>query len=250
MLARSSDIRRDVFFFPSQGLRLYGSLYAAPGLVRFGAVVSPSIGLEASQSLDPAHALASAVAELGGAGMVLHPPGSLDSSGDPAELTLDAFTGAVRDAGAELRARETVGDLWLIGFRFGAAAAALAAAELAPSVLTMLSPTRDPAAAIGELRRDAARATLGRGGATDAFGHTLPPALADAGDGVRIESAMEAAAERLIVVDFAEPPGRPVPAGAEVLVVPGAMGGFRVRWAAHLARAAEPALRRRRDVVP
>jgi len=245
VFAASSKVQRFVFFFLSRGETLYGSIYAAPHPVRFGVVVAPSIGIEAAQSLDSAHALASGAADLGGAGMVLHPPGSLDSSGDPAALTLDALVGAVCDAAAELRARVPAEDLCLIGFRFGAAATALAAVELDPATVALLAPTPDPAAAIEELRREAARATLGRGAATEAFGHTLPVSFAGAEDRWRIEAAMGSTAERLVVARFAEPPPDGLPAGAEEIVVPGAISGFRKRWAAHLARAATPAVRRR-----
>jgi hypothetical protein len=62
---------------------------------------------------------------------------------------------------------------------------------------------------------------------------------------------MEGIGGRLIVVEFEEPPRTErIPAGAERLVVAGAMGRYRVRWAVHLARAAEPALRRRMGVPP
>jgi hypothetical protein len=246
LFAPSRDGIRDVFYFPSEGGRLYGSLYAAPGPVRFGVVVAPSIGLEAAQTLNPAHALASAAAAWGGAGLVFHPPGALDSSGDPATLTLDAFSRAVVDAVRALRARAPAARLCLVGFRFGAAAAILAADELNPGAVILLAPVRDPATAVEAIRRESARATLGRGSTAEAFGHTLPVALADHGTADRISGAMASIADRVVVADFADPPSSTeLPEGTERLVVPGTMTRFRVRWAAHLARAAEPALRHR-----
>jgi hypothetical protein len=248
LLAPRSDPIREVFYFPSEGGRLYGSLYAAPGPVRFGIVLIPSIGLEAAQTLDPAHALASAAATWGGAGFVFHPPGTLDSSGDPAALTLNALSHAVIDAAIALRARAPAGGLGLVGFRFGASAATLAAAELDPRTVILLAPVRDPAAAVEAIRRQSARATLGRGSIAEGFGHTLPVALADHGAAGRITGAMAAIADRTVVADFADPPSsNDLPDGTELLVVPGTMTRFRVRWAAHLARAAEPVVRHRME---
>jgi hypothetical protein len=240
---------RDVFYFPSEAERLYGSLYAAPGPARFGVVVAPSIGLEAAHTLNPAHALASAAAAWGGAGLVFHPPGTLDSSGDPAAMTLDAFSHAVVDAAIALRARAPAAALCLVGFRFGAAAATLAAEELDPKAVILLAPVGDPAAAVAAIRRESARATLGRGSTAEAFGHTLPVALADDGTAERITRAMASTADRIVVADFAAPrDSTELPAGIERLAVPGAMTQFRIRWAAHLARAAEPVLRHRLGV--
>ncbi|HXJ66723.1 MAG TPA: hypothetical protein VNN79_23440 [Actinomycetota bacterium] len=247
MLASSSDLHRDAFFFASGDATLYGSLVSPPGPVQFGMVVVPSIGPEAAQSLDPAHALASAAAAWGGAGMVVHPPGSLDSTGDAEALTIDAFARAVRDAAGALRARVPFLDLCLVGFRFGAAAALLAAGKLEPSLVVALAPTPDPSAAVEELRRDSERATFGRGGDA-AFGHSVPRSIGGADAPGRIAAAMARMGSRLVVVRFTEPPMEGLPAAATDVVVPGTLGRFRIRWASHLARPAESAIEERMAV--
>src|SRR5262249_24363702 len=152
---------------------------------------------------------------------------------------------AVLDAVVALQGRAPASEVCVVGFRFGAAAAAIAAAELDPALVVLLAPPRDAGEAALELARDSARSTLGRSPTTLGFGHTMPVGFADAGTPRRMASSMRAVAGRLLVAEFADPPTDALPDGAERLVVPGAMSRFRIRWAAHLARVAEPVVRRR-----
>ena len=123
-------IRREVFFFESGGVDLYGSLYAATELSRpYGLLACGSWGVEGTRTEPLRRSAALAMARLGGAAMVFHWPGHGDSLGDPAGLALADFAAAAADAVAAAERR--VPDLeWIFaGFMFGAAAACIALRE-------------------------------------------------------------------------------------------------------------------------
>lgn len=120
-------LRREVFYFRSAGVQLYGSLYAALEISRpFGVVCCNSWGVEADRSDPLQRSVALAMAELGGAGFVFHYPGYGDSFGGMSESSLADLADAARDAIEEANRRCPNMDWMFAGFMLGASVACLA----------------------------------------------------------------------------------------------------------------------------
>lgn len=138
-------LRREVFYFPSRGVELYGSLYrAAETTLPFGLVVCGSWGVEADRSDPLVRSVALKTARLGGAAIVFHYPGYGDSFGDSAAVGLADLTQAAIDAGAEAE-RRCPGRSWTFaGFMFGAAIACLAQRRAAADRLLLVQPVLRP----------------------------------------------------------------------------------------------------------
>jgi alpha/beta superfamily hydrolase len=220
-------VRREVFFFAGAGARLHGSLYAAagPGTARQGLVMCPSWGVEADRSDRLVHALALAMAELGGAALVFHYPGYGDSEGDLEGMTTGTLAEAATAAAAEARARQPA-ERWVLGgFGYGAAVACMAAAGASADALLLVQPALRPGAYFAELERKARRVTLGSGGSeTVAFGYPLPRAILERGadEDAVVATALEEFAGRTAVVRHESPaPDVQLPAGADVVTAPG-----------------------------
>jgi hypothetical protein len=138
-------LRREVFFFGSGGVDLYGSLFAAARPSRrYGVLAFSSWGVEADRSDPLARFVALAMARHGGAGMVFHYPGYGDSYGDLAALTLDDLSRAAVDASAEASRRCPDLDWIFAGFMFGASVACLAQAAGAAEHLLLVQPELRP----------------------------------------------------------------------------------------------------------
>jgi alpha/beta superfamily hydrolase len=221
-------VRREVFFFAGAGCELYGSLYAADGVAdaRAGLVVCPSWGVEADRSDRLVHALALAMAELGGVGVVFHPPGYGDSDGDLSSVTMDALAAAAVAAVEEARSRQPAKAWVLAGFSIGASVASLALERAGADALLMVQPALQPAAYFGELARIARRVTLGTGASeTVAFGYPLPARILESG--IEADAAVAKALDdfkgrKAVVRQATSTPEADLPASVELVTAPGA----------------------------
>jgi hypothetical protein len=140
-------LRREVFFFRSRGVELYGSLYAATEIVRpFGVVLCNSWGVEADRCDPLQRSIALEMARAGGAGLVFHYPGYGDSYGDLAGLGLEDLSGAAADAVAEA-SRRRPGLAWILaGVVLGASVACLARRQADVETLLLVQPALRPGA--------------------------------------------------------------------------------------------------------
>ena len=154
-------VRRQALFFPSGEERLYGSLYVADR-ARTGIVICPSWGFDAGFTHDLCHRLARLAAELGGAGLVYHPPGHGDSTGDLEAVGMDHLVRAARDAA--LAASGAVPDTaWsFAGVRLGAHVAALADEGRGSDRLLLVQPSLEAAAFTEQLFAASRRQEIGR----------------------------------------------------------------------------------------
>lgn len=211
-------LRREVFFFCSRGVRLYGSLYAATEVSRpFGVVACNSWGVEADRCDPLQREVALAMARLGGAGLVFHYPGYADSYGDLAGLSLADLSEAASDAVAEA-SRRCPDVAWaLAGFMLGASVACLAQREAGVEPLLLVQPALSPASYFQRLV-----AKAGEGGM--AYGYPNPSGITEHGDeaDAAISSALEAFAGEGAIVSHLEPSGpEAAPERFEHVGVPG-----------------------------
>ena len=220
-------VRREVFFFEGAGCELHGSLYAATGVTDAsqGLVACSSWGAEADRSDRLTHALALAMAELGGVGLVFHYPGYGDSRGDLASVTMEALADGAAAALAEAGSRQPAATWLLAGFSIGASVACLAGARAGADGLLMVQPALRPGAYFRELERVARRVTLGTGSSeTFAFGYPLPRRILDsaAEEDEAVARALRGFdGTKTVVCHEAPDPTPELPADAELVTVPG-----------------------------
>jgi hypothetical protein len=213
-------VRREGIFFPSGPDLLYGSLYSAPSpTTDLGVVVCQTWGDEIRKTIAACHQIAQGVARLGGAAMVLHWPGTQDSGGDAATVTLSRLADAAADA-RDAADAHLPGYRWsLAGFRLGAAAAALAAPMIGAPYLAMVQPSLNPVAYTEEIRKRVRRAAMGQPVDPDwAFGHLLPAGLREPGSADQIAAALRSYEGRAAAVRYRHPP-LDVPPGVEIVKV-------------------------------
>lgn len=228
------DLRREVFFFRSRGVDLYGSIYAAsrPSLP-LGVVACSSWGVEADRCDPLQRSVAAELARRGGAGMVFHYPGHGDSFGDLAGVRLSDLAEAACDAVDEA-SRRCPGLRWMLaGFMFGASVACLAHRRADAKKLLLVQPELSP----GDYFRRLARATkpiapgpsprrmLQVGEFDDmAYGYPIPRLILDSAEEAdsAVASALAVYEGEGAVVRHAEPaPDLPPPAGFPCIEVPG-----------------------------
>ncbi|HEU5142039.1 MAG TPA: hypothetical protein VFU04_02665 [Solirubrobacterales bacterium] len=138
-------LRREVFFFSSRDVQLYGSLFVASEPSRpFGLLACGSWGVDADRTDALLRSAALAMAKLGGAGLVFHYPGYGDSYGDLAEVDLDDLRDAAVDAASEAARRCPELDWILAGFMFGGSVASLARSHTAGEQLLLVQPALRP----------------------------------------------------------------------------------------------------------
>jgi hypothetical protein len=251
-------LRREVFFFRSGGVQLYGSLYVAAERSRpFGFVACGSWGVEADRSDPLLRSLAMRMARLGGAGLVFHYPGYGDSFGDLAEASLADLSAAALDA-VEEGTRRCPGIAWIFGgFMFGASVACLAQRRLGPGPLLLVQPALRPTAYFERLQSRRSLPARVAGGAElepgdtpgMAYGYPVPHRIAAASGGAdaAVAEALDEYRGEGTVIGHAEPAeAEPALDRFERIDVPG-----RWRFGAHdypqLAEAAGEWLRRRTE---
>lgn len=221
-----NGLRREVFLFRSGDTDLYGSLYASdPPRRSVGLVLCCSWGMEADRSQHLVHALAAAVAQLGGAGLVFHYPGYGESEGELASVDLRDLVGAAVDAVAEGE-RRCPGAAWMLGgTMLGASVAALAAAGANARALLMIQPNLDPSGYFGGLFSRKRRGSLGADtGDRFAFGYPAPERILAAGPAGRdaVAAALAGFHGPAVVVNHEDPPlEEPLVAGFEQITVAG-----------------------------
>lgn len=184
------DLRREVFFFPSGAVDLYGSLYASAELTRpYGLVACASWGVEADRTDPLQRSVALAMARLGGAGLVFHYPGYGDSFGELASIGFDDLVRAAQDAVAEASRRAPDLTWMLAGFMFGASVASLARLRTGGPLL-FVQPALRPTAYFQGLARStrplapgpSPREMMEVGAAPGVvYGYPIPGRIVDAG---------------------------------------------------------------------
>lgn len=228
------NIRREVFFFPSGGEQLYGSLYTAVTPARpFGIVACGSWGVEADRSDPLLRSVALAMAKLGGAGFVFHYPGYGDSYGDLADVALEDLSQAASDAVTEA-SRRCPGIEWILaGFMFGASVACLAQREAAVERLLLVRPALRPGAYFERLatsRRPLApgpapREMMQPGDAPGmAYGYPIPHRIAEhaAESDAAVSDALAAfEGEGTVISQESREETEPAPPGFEQIGAPG-----------------------------
>ena len=227
-------LRREVFFFRSNGIDLYGSLYAAvePSLP-FGVVACNSWGVEADRCDPLQREVAITAARCGGAGMVFHYAGYGDSHGDLAALDMDDLAAAAGDAVAEA-SRRCPGLRWILaGFMLGASVACLAHRHADAEQLLLVQPELSPSAYFERLATATAplapgpnpRQMLQAGEFADmAYGYPVGRHVLDRGEEANreVRAALAAFEGGGAVVRHVKPrPTDPVPRSLQRIEVPG-----------------------------
>jgi hypothetical protein len=226
-------LRREVFFFDSRGVRLYGSLFAAVEISQpFGVVACNSWGVEADRADPLQRSVALEMARRGGAGLVFHYPGYGDSYGDLAALDLTGLTEAAIDAHAEA-ARRCPDVAWtLAGFMLGAAVACLAQQHVGVERLLLVQPTLRPGGYFQWLSERTQPIAPGpsprellKVGTTPgmAYGYPIPRRIAEsaAEADMAVDAALGAFDGGGAVVRQEKPAADPVPGRFEEIEVPG-----------------------------
>lgn len=172
-------LRREVFFFESREVDLYGSVYAASPPSALGVVFCNSWGLEGDQGSRLVHPVALSFAEAGGVAVTFDYPGFGDSHGDLSEATMDTFAKAAVDAVREASRRHPETRWILAGLMLGASVACLTAARGAKvEDLLLIQPALRPKRYFTRLQRVA---KLSSGGSVPdegfALGYPLPQSM-------------------------------------------------------------------------
>ncbi|HET8862734.1 MAG TPA: hypothetical protein VFM94_05750 [Solirubrobacterales bacterium] len=175
-------LRREVFFFRSGGVDLYGSLYAPASLEpRLGVLLCNSWGFEGDLASRLLYPLALSVAEAGGAAVVFHYPGFGDSDGDLGAVTMEVLAESAVDALRESARRQACGEWVLAGAMLGASVASIAAGgQSVARRLLLVQPALRPAKYFARLERASRRSSGGLASKERfAFGYPLTGAMLD-----------------------------------------------------------------------
>lgn len=250
------DLRREVFFFPSQGVDLFGSIYAppAPGTPPLGVVFCNSWGHEGNQASRIVHWVSLSVALAGGVAVNFHYPGFGDSGGDAGGTTIDVLASASLDAIQEAERRYPETRWVLAGLMFGASVAALAADRGARAEhLLLVQPALRPAQYFARLER-VSRRSIGQPPPVDgfAFGYPLSPALLNSASTANpaVEAALNQFAGGGMVIRYEKPTEiEGVPASFDHVCVPGAWR-FGIEETPELIRATSKWLRKDSGMLP
>ena len=174
-------LRRELFFFPWDGVELCASFYAAREPSRPATLICPAWGIEASYTRDLAHRIALGFARMGGGALIFDQPGHGDSGGEVTEATFGRLTQAAATALEEGRSR-FVGTWGVTGVRLGCAVASVIAADLDLEPLVLIQPALDPGAHFDEVLKRSRRGSLENANAQGlAFGVPISAVVHEAG---------------------------------------------------------------------
>jgi alpha-beta hydrolase superfamily lysophospholipase len=165
-------LRREVFFFSSGGVELYGSTYApaSPEPPPLGVVICNSWGYEANLAGAFVHPFSVKAARAGAVVVNFHYPGFGDSQGNADETTIDLMAGAAVDALREASRRRPNTRWILAGLMLGSSIAALAADRGgAAERLLLVQPVLRPGGYFARLER-ASKRSLGKPAPDPALG--------------------------------------------------------------------------------
>jgi pimeloyl-ACP methyl ester carboxylesterase len=183
---------REVFTFRSEDTELYGSLYWSGEPSPVGVVVCPAWGAEARTGERLCRSFARRVATDGGAALVFDWPGHGESDGDPENVDFESLVIATGAAVAELQERRSPERVVVAGFRLGASAASVCAANVSAEALVLLQPVWDPKQHFEEVESSSRRTALGRAaGDRWAFGFPLPSLSGFENSGTQMRAAVD-----------------------------------------------------------
>lgn len=251
---QGEGLRREVFFFPSQGVQLFGSVYAtaapAPPL---GVLICNSWGYEGNLASRLVHPISIAMARAGGVAVNFHYPGFGDSEGEWEATTMESMASAAVDALGEA-SRRYPDTRWIVaGLMLGASVACLAVgAGASAGELMLIQPALCPGRYLARLRRVSKRPLGGPvpGPAPGfAFGYPLSQAALDSATASddAVEAALVAFDGQGAIIRYAKPAAIPgVPDCFEQVCAPGSWR-FGSRDNPALAGAAADWLRQRAD---
>src|SRR5437867_3344339 len=216
-------IHREAWFFSSGNDRLYASLYAAAERrLDVGLVVCPSWGWELAHQLDLCHDLARSLARFGGAGLIYHPPGHGDSTGESESVTMERLVDAAVDAVAEAAGRRP-GFAWrFAGIRLGGAVAIVAGERLGHDFVVLIQPALNAPEYFREALRTGRRASLGAAASDGAvFGHSVGEAILSSASGLDVAGALRRFGGRGLVVrcEPSSPSESPSLAGLDIVTL-------------------------------
>jgi alpha/beta superfamily hydrolase len=249
---QGNGLRREVFFFPSQGVRLFGSVYAttapAPPL---GVLICNSWGYEGNLASRLVHPISIAMARAGGVAVNFHYPGFGDSEGEWEAITMEAMASAAVDALGEA-SRRYPDTRWIIaGLMLGASVACLAlGAGASVGQLLLVQPALRPGRYLARLARVSKRSLEGPAPEPApgfAFGYPLSQAVLDsaAPSDNAVAAALASFDGEGAIVRYAKPAATPsVPPNFEQVCAPGSWR-FGTRDNPALADAAVDWLRQR-----
>jgi len=207
-------------FVVSGGERLYAASYLPKREPVVGVVLCPSWGVESARQVDWTHRFAHDLASRGAAAVLVQWPGTEDSEGDPAAVTVDRLVEAGVDTSNALLARCGPTPLCVVGTRVGAAPAVLIADAFEGSSLVLVQPELDLPTYFAEQERMSRRGRLGAGSAPDwAFGWPAPRGLRRDEDHERVVDALRGLGRRATVVRYRRRPEHADPDGARVVRV-------------------------------
>jgi pimeloyl-ACP methyl ester carboxylesterase len=204
-------LRREVFFLPSHGAELYGSVYAPVSLAEpsTGIVFCNSWGFEGNQASRIVHLTSLAFARAGGVAFNFHYPGFGDSTGDFERATIDALADAAVDA-AHVAAHRYPETRWVLaGLMLGASIASLAADRGAQAErLLFVQPALRPERYFARLER-ASRRSIGQPPPVEgfAYGYPLSPEALDSATAADadVEVALSRFSGEGTIVRYSEP---------------------------------------------